>query len=80
MNGEPKSENMKREQVGEYFLTTALWDSGFGRSYETGVRFQGDFKLLQHRRCSWEMAHEYVKKQILDGTAYHDLIAWGDAE
>lgn len=83
MTDAPKSENLKREQVGEFYLTTASWQplGGWGgETYETGVRFAGDFRLLQHRGFMWEKAHEYVKQQILDGVKYHDLLAWGDKE
>lgn len=73
----PKSKQMRAEKVGEYFLTTALWAPYYdSESYETGVRFGGDFRLLQHDGLNWERGHDWVKKQIIAGVPYQQLTPW----
>lgn len=72
--GAPVSKQMRAENVGGYYLTTALWIGiGGGESYETGVRIDSYFRLLQHDGRNWEKAHEHVKRQILNGIEYDNL-------
>lgn len=74
---DPISKQLKAERVGDYYLTTASWQpcgEEYVGSYETGIRYNGAFRLVQHGSyISWEKAHEWVKKQILDGVPYQDL-------
>lgn len=73
----PKSKQMKGERVGSYYLTTALWAPYYDtESYETGVRFDGAFRLLQHDGLNWERGHEHVKQQVLRGVPFGLLEPW----
>jgi hypothetical protein len=73
----PKSEQKKAERLGEFFLTTALWAPYYdSESYETGVRFGGEFRLLQHDGLNWERGHDHVKSQIERGVLFPNLEPW----
>lgn len=74
----PKSTQLKAEQVGPLYLTTALWAPYYdSESYETGVRdASGGFRLLQHDGRNWERGHQHVKQQVLNGVAYENLQPW----
>ena len=46
----PKSENLVRDEAENYFITGASWDTGYGPSYEIGVRdkkYPKVFTLIQ---------------------------------
>lgn len=73
----PVSKNLIRETVAGYYLTTALWDSGYGPTYETGIRNpkNGAFWLVRHRGTDFRAGHRYVKQSLLNGKAPQDIEA-----
>lgn len=57
------SENLIKEQAGDYFVTTASWKNVLGgTSYETGLRDKcGIFHLVQYSDSRYKEMHEFIK-------------------
>lgn len=46
---EPSNRNVARLEARDYFITAAMWDGGYGESFEIGIRRKsdGEFWLVQ---------------------------------
>lgn len=61
------SENLIKEQAGDWFVTTALWRNTLGGTqYETGIRDRtGNFTLIEYSDSRYKEMHGFIKSLCL---------------
>lgn len=74
----PKSVQVGRDEADAFWLTAASWDTGYGPSYEIGIRDKGsgDFWLVQ---ADWDertvlLAMRAIRLMLNDGMSVQGVL------
>jgi hypothetical protein len=54
MNDFPKSENVGRWEAKDFWVTAGSWDTGYGPSYEIGIRRKSKFDSFILIQANWD--------------------------